>query len=321
MRDTVINPASSDSVEKVAGTAGVVPGPADPGATPEPPPAINPSAAVNGPAARDYAPSIPGSLSAADWLARGGRQSAPPSSLPSLPSSPNGSNAAIPTLSRDTSVDTTGATRADARTSVVARGNRADATDVVKPAAAPAPLRKDATMPPPPPPAADLVARTEAPSPPAALSSDTTDRTLPPTMTGESTARAAAPAVPADPPAGTDDREGTAGEAAAIDAITATLRRLQMAYEHRDAALAKAVWPTVNQRALARAFDGLRSQSVTFDSCWMNVFSVSADVECRGVTTYVPRVGGQYQRTESRQWTFRVEKGDDRWLITSAEAR
>ena len=53
----------------------------------------------------------------------------------------------------------------------------------------------------------------------------------------------------------------------------------------------------------------------------MNVFSASADVECRGVTTYVPRVGGQYQRTESRQWTFRVEKGDEHWLISSAEAR
>ena len=144
---------------------------------------------------------------------------------------------------------------------------------------------------------------------------------MPPATAGESTAPAVSPAAPAIPPAGAVDRAGTAGEAAAIDGINATLRRLQLAYEQRDASLAKAVWPTVNERALARAFDGLRSQSVTFDSCWMNVFSVSADVECRGVTTYVPRVGGQYQRTESRQWTFRVEKGDNHWLITSAEAR
>jgi hypothetical protein len=107
----------------------------------------------------------------------------------------------------------------------------------------------------------------------------------------------------------------------AIEAITGTLRRLQQAYEQRDASLAKAVWPTVNERALARAFEGLRSQSIKFESCWMNVFSVSADVECRGVTTYVPRVGSQYQRVESRQWTFRVQKDDDQWLITSAEAR
>jgi hypothetical protein len=35
----------------------------------------------------------------------------------------------------------------------------------------------------------------------------------------------------------------------------------------------------------------------------------------------VPRVGSQDQRTESRQWTFRVRKGDDQWLITNAEAR
>ena len=174
------------------------------------------------------------------------------------------------------------------------------------------------TTPPPPPPAADTVARTETPS---SLSSETTDRTLPPTTAGESTAREASPAAPEIPPTGTVDRAGAAGEATAIDGITATLRRLQLAYEQRDASLVKSVWPTVNERALTRAFDGLRSQSVTFDNCWMNVFSASADVECRGVTTYVPRVGGQYQRTESRQWTFRVQKGDDHWLIASAEAR
>jgi hypothetical protein len=107
----------------------------------------------------------------------------------------------------------------------------------------------------------------------------------------------------------------------AVEGINATLRRLQLAYEQRDARLAKAVWPTVNERALARAFEGLRSQSVTFDRCRMNVVSVSADVECRGVMNYVPRVGSQDQRTESRQWTFRVRKDDDQWLITNAEAR
>jgi len=99
------------------------------------------------------------------------------------------------------------------------------------------------------------------------------------------------------------------------------LKHLQTAYERRDATLAKAVWPTVNERALARAFDGLRSQSVTFDRCQLDVSGVAGEVACRGVTTYVPRVGSQYQRTESRQWTFRVRKDTDNWVITSAAAR
>jgi hypothetical protein len=163
-----------------------------------------------------------------------------------------------------------------------------------------------------PPPAANTAARTEVPSVPAP-STDTV-RTPPPTSGSE----AAAPEIPL---AALTERGDAAAEAAAVAGINATLRRLQLAYEQRDARLAKAVWPTVNERALARAFEGLRSQSVTFDRCRMNVLSVSADVECRGVMNYVPRVGSQDQRTESRQWTFRVRKGDDQWLITNAEAR
>ena len=141
-----------------------------------------------------------------------------------------------------------------------------------------------------------------------------TARTPPPTSGSE----AAAPEIPL---AALTERGNAAAEAVAVEGINATLRLLQLAYEQRDARLAKAVWPTVNERALARAFEGLRSQSVTFDRCRMNVLSVSADVECRGVMNYVPRVGSQDQRTESRQWTFRVRKGGDQWLITNAQAR
>jgi hypothetical protein len=163
-----------------------------------------------------------------------------------------------------------------------------------------------------PPPAANTAARSEVPSVPAP-STDVV-RTPAPTSGSE----AAAPEVPL---AALTERGGAAAEAAAVEGINTTLRRLQAAYEQRDARLAKAVWPTVNERALARAFEGLRSQNVTFDRCRMSVLSVSADVECRGVMSYVPRVGSQDQRTESRQWRFRVRKGDDQWLITNAEAR
>ena len=160
-------------------------------------------------------------------------------------------------------------------------------------------------------PAANTAARTEV----ASLRAPGTDTVRTPPASGS---EAAAPEIPL---AALTERGDAAAEAAAVEGINAALRRLQLAYEQRDARLAKAVWPTVNERALARAFEGLRSQRVTFDRCRMNVLSVSADVECRGVTNYVPRVGSQDQRTESRHWTFRVRKGDDQWLITNAEAR
>ncbi len=105
------------------------------------------------------------------------------------------------------------------------------------------------------------------------------------------------------------------------DAITAALSQLRLAYERRDANLARVVWPTVDGRALARAFDSLRSQSVEFDQCSIEVVGGTGQVECRGRTTYVPLVGSQVARTESRQWMFTLEKGSDRWVITKAAAR
>jgi hypothetical protein len=117
------------------------------------------------------------------------------------------------------------------------------------------------------------------------------------------------------------DRVAVPGDLAARDGIAEALRQLELAYQRRDAKLAKAVWPTVNERALARAFDGLRSQSVKFDDCQLDVSGAAGEVECRGVTTYVTRVGSQDRRKESRQWKFRVQKDADSWLIMSAAAR
>jgi hypothetical protein len=151
------------------------------------------------------------------------------------------------------------------------------------------------------------IARADAPSAPSEAA-------------GEAPVRASlsTPAADLPPPA---DRVVAASDVSASDGIAEALKHLQLAYERRDATLAKEVWPTVDERALARAFDGLRSQSVTFDRCQLNVTGAAGDVECRGVTRYVPRVGSQYPRTESRQWKFRVQKAADSWVITSAAAR
>lgn len=142
------------------------------------------------------------------------------------------------------------------------------------------------------------------------------DESLPPAeRTGDRPVPAPFPTPRSDAPRA--DRT----DLAANDGIAEALKHLELAYGRRDATLAKAVWPTVNERALARAFDGLRSQSVTFDRCKMDVAGAAGEVECHGITTYVTRVGSQDRRTESRQWKFRVKKADDSWLIVSAAAR
>src|SRR5206468_6422505 len=52
-----------------------------------------------------------------------------------------------------------------------------------------------------------------------------------------------------------------------VGLVTQALQRYRTAYDGLDAQSAQAVYPAVNQAALARAFDGLESQTLTFDAC------------------------------------------------------
>jgi hypothetical protein len=104
-------------------------------------------------------------------------------------------------------------------------------------------------------------------------------------------------------------------------AIEGTLRRYADAYARLDAAAARAVWPTVDQRALARAFEGLESQGIVFEHCNVAVAGEDATAACAGRAQYVPKVGSREPLVERRQWTFRLRKADGEWQITRAEAR
>jgi hypothetical protein len=103
--------------------------------------------------------------------------------------------------------------------------------------------------------------------------------------------------------------------------IQETLHRYADAYARLDAGAARAVWPTVDQRALARAFEGLESQGLSFEHCDVTVAGGDATAACRGRARYVPKVGSRVPLVESRQWTFRLRKGDAGWQIMQAEAR
>jgi hypothetical protein len=102
--------------------------------------------------------------------------------------------------------------------------------------------------------------------------------------------------------------------------VKQTLQQYRTAYEGLDAQSAHAVWPAVNQAALARAFDGLESQSLTFDACEVRVRGESAIAICQGSARYVPKIGNRQPRTEPRVWNFSLRKAGADWKIDSARA-
>jgi len=102
--------------------------------------------------------------------------------------------------------------------------------------------------------------------------------------------------------------------------VRQALQRYRTAYEGLDAPSAQAVYPAVNEAALARAFDGLASQTLTFDSCEVQMRGDAANATCRGTARYVPKVGSRDPRTESRRWTFTLRRAGTDWKIENARA-
>jgi hypothetical protein len=102
--------------------------------------------------------------------------------------------------------------------------------------------------------------------------------------------------------------------------VRQTLQRYRSAYDGLDASSAHAVWPAVNQVALARAFEGLESQTLKFDACDVRVRGEAATATCQGSASYVPKIGNRQPRTEARTWNFTLHKAGDDWKIDSARA-
>lgn len=131
------------------------------------------------------------------------------------------------------------------------------------------------------------------------------------------------PAVTSPPPATSDAapaslRDGAADDEAAIGQV---LGDYVDAYNRLDATAASRVWPTVDQRALARAFAGLESQGLTFEGCELSVDGAEATAACRGRARYVPKVGDRDPISQARRWTFRLHRATAGWVIVQAEAR
>ena len=103
--------------------------------------------------------------------------------------------------------------------------------------------------------------------------------------------------------------------------VADVLRAYARAYDTLDVSAALAVWPNVDSRALARAFESLESQTVSFDDCEIDVRGATANASCRGQASYVGKVGRGAPRTEPRTWRFELRRDGETWKIANAEAR
>ena len=103
--------------------------------------------------------------------------------------------------------------------------------------------------------------------------------------------------------------------------VRQTLQRYRAAYSGLDARSAQAVWPDVNEAALARAFGELQAQELTFADCAVEMRGAAATAVCRGSARYVPKIGSREPRLEARTWNFSLRKTGTDWQIASALAR
>jgi hypothetical protein len=103
-------------------------------------------------------------------------------------------------------------------------------------------------------------------------------------------------------------------------AVRATLARYEAAYSGLNVSAARAVWPAVDARALARAFDGLASQRVALDRCDVTVSGTTARALCSGTAEWTPKVGGG-ERRQNRHWAFDLRNAAGGWQIVRADAR
>jgi hypothetical protein len=129
----------------------------------------------------------------------------------------------------------------------------------------------------------------------------------------------AAPAVIAPPPAAAAPAAASAiaGEQSAVLEI---LREYRQAYEALDVTATAAVWPSVDRRALTRAFSTLKSQQLALNDCAVSIAGASATTRCRGTVEYVRKIGSPTPRTGHQDLIFKMRKLGSEWFIDEVSA-
>jgi hypothetical protein len=203
----------------------------------------------------------------------------------------------------------------------------ADTADLFVPAVARAPEAgaarpvEEATVPPivapgppPPPDLAEDAAAIEPVSPPPAPRAAAADAPAAPSPEPAPNAAVAPPGR----------LEPVAVDRVAVDreAIGDVLRSYRTSYNALDATSVSTIWQGLDTRALQRAFSTLSQQDVSFDRCDVRVTSVDTAVaSCRGLLSYVPKIGDGSPQQRRLTWTFDFQRAAGRWLIAAVSAR
>jgi hypothetical protein len=160
---------------------------------------------------------------------------------------------------------------------------------------------------------------------PASLASAPPPAVAPSSVVASPSATAASPVEPSvsAPTAVPANAAGRSAEGLQVEtrAIENVLGRYRIAFNNLDAGAASAVWPTVNEKTLAKAFERLESHDVSFESCQIEILYDAAEAACSGRARYVPKVGSRTPKDEARRWKFSLRKANGGWLIDRVDAR
>ena len=83
---------------------------------------------------------------------------------------------------------------------------------------------------------------------------------------------------------------------------------------------AAALWPTVDEGALTRAFAGLDRQDVHFNRCDIDASEARGSAVCVGSVRYVPSVGRAVAQEDAITWTFDLARSGEDWRIAGLSA-
>ena len=99
------------------------------------------------------------------------------------------------------------------------------------------------------------------------------------------------------------------------------LGHYEQAYDRLDAPGAAAVWPSVDARALSRAFARLQTQDLNFGNCTFSVSASDAAARCAGVLRYARRIGDTEPKIEQHVWTIEFARAGETWQIIKISAQ
>jgi hypothetical protein len=118
-------------------------------------------------------------------------------------------------------------------------------------------------------------------------------------------------------PSATVDRAVVASER---DLVLSALHEYEAAFEGLDVVATAEVWPSVDRRALGRAFSTLKSQGLHFVDCSIIWNGSNATAQCDGTLEFVRRIGRPIPLTVQQRWVFRMRKIGTDWMIEDVTA-